>query len=69
MNNFSQFSLNYLMYKISYDQLIYWWELANYVEHKVEPLQEKQDQISNSETTVDDFKDKYTHTKDGWVLK
>jgi hypothetical protein len=69
MNNFSQLNLFYLMYKISYDQLVYWYELANYVEHKVEPLQEKQNAISKSETTVEDFRKGFTHTDKGWVLK
>ena len=68
MSNFSQFSLFDLMYKLSWDQLVYWYEMANFVEHKIEPLKERMNttNIGDAKNSVENFRKNHTY-KNGWV--
>ena len=70
MANFGQFSLYDLMYKLDYDQLVYWYEMANWKEHKIEPSLENYEKFGNDKVTQEDFDSMFKHDPiKGWVPK
>jgi len=69
MSSFSQFSLSNCMYRLSWDQLLYWYQMSNFIEHQIEPLKDRMNTTvsGDAEISIEDFRENHTYTKDGWV--
>ena len=67
MAEFGQFSLYDLMYKLNYDQLIYWQEMAMYIKTGIEPLRNRIDTVGSDKQSEEDYRKTHKHTSKGWV--
>ena len=73
MANFTQFTLEDLMLKLSYDQLVYWYEMSNWKEYKVEPSITNYDRVGQRanekefEEKKKQIKKSWSHTSKGWI--
>jgi hypothetical protein len=75
MSAFGQWSLDDILYRMSFDQLVYWHKLALYKNYKIDPVEELNKNLEvnehgNKKFTQDDFDSKYKYDeKSGWVRK
>ncbi len=72
MAAFSQWSEYDLLYTKTFDQLLYWYELALYQKHGIDPMKNYDDSEEHGDVTFtkEMFRDKYQYdNKLGWIRK
>ncbi len=72
MSAFSQWSLDDILHKMSFDQLVYWHKLALYKNYKIDPVEDLNKFIEHGDITFtnEQFDDKYKYDeKLGWIRK